>query len=149
MKTTRMLVLGGAAAGLLFVSGCSTTVKTAPGVYLGPLEFEGLKRSEYVILGDVTGNAQANRFLWFGKPSAIGVRGLGEGGEAKKMQSLLGRTVENAAVYDALAKSPEADFILPMIQTTEKSGFYPFSWSESATVKGKAIKIKADENIQR
>lgn len=180
MKMRGLLTAGTVLLAVL-LSGCSTTVKTAPSAAVGPFEFGGLARTDYVVVGTVSGSAQCRRFLGFGKPDQYGCRAsqknqLGSGqsrlrraapalwlvffplgiipmaatmhADAGKAKAIP-RTIEGAAAYDALTKCPGADLILPMMQTTERSGLRHIAWTESATVTGLAVRLKSDADLKR
>ena len=123
-------------------AGCAT-LKVAPPTGVG-LDLSAA-RSDYSVLATVEGTGKAYTIvgipLPFGAPVGSVFSGL----------SVPGLQVPNKAMgiatYDALGKVPDADTIMPLTTTLEKNGI-PFIFrTYSATVKGKAIKIKTDAEL--
>ncbi len=118
---------------------------------------EPLKRSDYVILGDVEGTAryEQGKFIigsksYDAKFNNFGVQGI-------KIPAYRDfDELEQAAIYDALSKIPEADFLISLrfektyvlTRTDTNLGLVASRRHESAEVikvRGKAIKIKTDK----
>jgi len=128
--------------------GCTITHSKAPeeGVY--SLHLQTLRRSEFSILDTVEGQGEVGKFLCLFR---TGDRKFGHVG-GSTVGGLFplppGRNAVAAATYDALEKVPDADYILPLTTTVTRSGLPFCFWTEKATVRGKAIKIKSDSESQ-
>lgn len=145
---------------ILLVSGCAGTMKIAP--YQGSISINDteMDRSEYVILQNVTGSAHSTYILaGIIENTEDGLRILGFGPSRKTallsaysgLMALMpgGQySVGNRAYYDALTQVPDADTVLPMTRTEEHWGLPPIIYGRSATVTGKAMKIKTDKELR-
>jgi len=148
--------------------GCVSLTKQTPGVGLGPIMFDELTRTQYVIMDTVEGTAEVKVYFWIlevpldkqagyiggyggaaqtggvlaGIISKIPIIGGGGGGAISSNKAYM------AATYNALGKVPEADAILPTSAQVEvKSILMGLVKIHKATVKGKAIRVKTDKEL--
>ena len=149
--------------------GCVSLNKQTPGVGLGPITFDELTRTQYVIMDTVEGTAEVKVYLWIfevpldkqvgsvgaymgaaaqtggvlsGIISKIPGIGGGAGGAISSNKAYM------AAVYNALGKVPEADAILPTSSSVEITNvLFGLVKTHKATVKGKAIRVKSDKEL--
>ncbi|OGP55989.1 MAG: hypothetical protein A2V67_08985 [Deltaproteobacteria bacterium RBG_13_61_14] len=147
--------------------GCVSLNKQAPGVGLGPIMFDELTRTQYVIMDTVEGTAEVKVYLWiFEVPldKQVGYIG-GYAGAAQTGGALAGiisripiiggaggaissNKAYLAATYNALGKVPEADAILPTSSQVEVTNvLMGLVKTHKATVKGKAIRVKTDKEL--
>jgi hypothetical protein len=164
LKTFSLLLL------LPFISSCTSSYQKAKvmsennrSMDYYNIQIESLKRSEYIILGDVEGFAnyendeiQINQNAYEYDTSSFLV---------DKYSSLTYKIplykeydeVEQAAIYDALSKIPEADFLVSLrFETKSNLVKKNLENSQQITIKkktvkvrGKAIKIKTDIELNK
>lgn len=132
-------------------SGCATT-KVAPAN--GIVQNLTAERNDYVVMSTVTGTAKAYKivgipFPWF-KPRAVvpGPRPV-SGAGILGVSGLMSEKVIGMATHDAIGKIPDADTIIPLTYTVEKNGFPIIYRIWTADVKGKAIRIKTDADLDK
>ncbi|MEE8143537.1 MAG: hypothetical protein V3T77_10595 [Planctomycetota bacterium] len=115
--------------GLALALGCQTTGAGASTPQVGPaasIPLQALTRDEYVVLDPAVGKA-----TYRSTSIAVAVAGA-----------------QNMALYDALSKIPEADFLLtPRFNWAWKESGKSFQ--VSATVRGKAVRIKTDQELSQ
>lgn len=132
-----------AVATLFGLIGCSTSVARMPAA-APVVNLEDIPRSHYKILSTVEGKGKRGRIFClsfgdkqFGFSSAQAGAAVGLGNLADR------RDASAAATYDAISKVPDADILMPLTSTWSRTGIACFN-SETATVRGKAIKILSD-----
>jgi hypothetical protein len=156
--SVKTVVAAIALASVLAITGCAAVTKSMPGVGLGPVTLESLDRDEYVVLDSTTGSCETVHFLcfnnrMFGRTEAgsvnIGIQAELAPFPLNILIQLMGGGTSDVggAVYNALTKVPEADAVIPLTMETETSGLKPIVWTTRARVKGKAIKIKSDSEL--
>jgi hypothetical protein len=125
--------------GSLVLGGCAGSMARKPN--LSPAV--SLKPMNYRILKTVEGTGEVTTILCLFKTGAsqFGYSSVG-GGSALGLSALVdARDAVAAATYEAISKVPEADMLLPLTTTAERSGLGCLFGTERATVRGKAIKI--------
>ena len=144
-KTLRrytLLICLAAASSLL--GGCQSLSRT-PGTWVGPLEFEPLKRGEYEILESVEGVGTVTTI--FGFAFASGAQGYVSAFDAPGLLSTGQPAALSKAVYNATSKVRDADIMLPLRSDISVTGIPFFLQTVRATVWGKAIRIKSDDEL--
>jgi anionic cell wall polymer biosynthesis LytR-Cps2A-Psr (LCP) family protein len=117
-----------------------------------------MEREEYVVLDTVTGTCDTVHFLFFFNNHMFSTDKTATVGPTLQAElvpfplNLLavlfaGVDDRGRATYNALQKVPEADTIVPLTVETKAAGLNPLFWTTSATVKGKAVKIKSDSEL--
>jgi hypothetical protein len=164
------------ATAALLCTACSTTAKvsTIPGMEMTTK----LKRSDYIVLGTATGQACAQEECFFGscnKTATVAGEELLDGrAQSENLRDvntqqldlgplafLLGtgnpgptgnEIAEKIALYKAIESIPDADAILsPRFdgETSENSiPFFSRTVKSCVTVKGKAVRVKSDEEMK-
>ena len=125
--------------GSLVLGGCAGSLARKPN--LSPSV--SLKPMNYKILETVEGTGEVTTILCLFKTGAtqFGYSSAG-GGSAIGLSALVNvKDAVAAATYDAISKVPEADMLLPLTTTAERSGLGCLFGTERATVRGKAIMI--------
>lgn len=156
--SVKTVAVGIALASVLAITGCAAVTKSVPGVGLGAVTLESLDRDEYVILDSTTGSCETVHFLcfnnrMFGRMEAgsvnIGIQAELVPFPLNILTQLMGAAPSDVggAVYQALTKVPEADAVIPLTMETDTSGLKPIVWTTRATVRGKAIRIKTDSEL--
>jgi len=170
MKRTMVVVLLSVLA--MSLTGCKTYHESANGLDLYGLQMEPLKRSEYKVLDNTTGESTVTRILFFkfGEGGATYSSGLAKHspvestyvgdssgfgsmsipvlgyvvGKLGEMLALSAPNSTQAALYKALENAPEADALLcPRVKT--EGLYFPILFGTStSTVKAKAVQIKKD-----
>ncbi len=135
-------------------AGCTTSVKSDPGVSISGLTLQTLERDEFEILDRVEGTGRTTTILGLitlpfnrqaGYVSTQGVLPIPPGPLATLTGSSRVYKAQRMALYNALAQVPEADVVLPTKATIEISSVIPFIIKvQTATVAGKAIRVKTD-----
>jgi hypothetical protein len=140
-------------------SGCTTTTKKHPGVGIGSLHMAALERNEYAIMDTVEGagktttvlgifkfplNRQTGYTLWAGGGEAPPPALSGGGFFARRTGV---NQASAMAFYNVLAQVPNADAVMPTISTVETTGIPFLIRTHTATVKGKAVRIKTDSEL--
>ena len=133
------------------LGGCSTAQKTAPHMGVGDLEVQAqIKRDDLVVLDAVEGTSTTT-IVAFGLVNVIdgdkyqicGIKFFEDKFTYWKDDQWWPEP-ENRAYYKALEKQSDADAV--MIKSFDRTqGGVPMLWeTHSATVRGKAMKLKAD-----
>jgi hypothetical protein len=131
---------------LLFLVGCTATVSRIPGTRPTWLDMR-LERADYSILATATGEASGERILlfpvglkrYFGSASGWSIATFGDG--------TIISTVKSNAIYEALKKVPDADFMIePRYEMSVED--YLFYAKVTIKVSGKAIKLKSDSELK-
>ena len=115
--------------GFVFATGCQTTGQGASAPQVAPpasIPVQALARNEYVVLDLAVGKATYE--------------------SATVVDALIG--AQSMALYNALSKTEDADLLL--------TPRYDWTWRQkgkrfevSATVRGKAVRIKTDQELQK
>lgn len=141
----------------ILAAGCATSSRESAGIGIGNMQLADLKRHEYQVLDTVEGQGKVTKVLGIGGPLfskqwgwtrqssgwAFGIQdGIFSGIKG-------GYRASASAMYNALGKIPNADAFYTMSKTLEYRGFKPFYWTYTAKVKGKAIRIKPDSELER
>jgi hypothetical protein len=156
--------------------GCSLTMMTkqAPGMHVSGLSLAELSRDQYVILDSVEGTGEVK--CWFKnfacKPKDVQLGHIGSyagggemesaaGGAAAGVKALVGAAglggaammasgdkAYKMALYSALVKAPDADFVLPTSSTVSVKGTFLHT-THTATVRGKSVRLKSDRELGR
>lgn len=134
MKKALLLTL--LVAALLF-TGCSmNTAKMEKSALNTTIQ---LDKSQYEIIGDVTGKAEITQILFF----VMGVKpNYGELSGTIRFGFQSYNTAEAMAIYDAIDNSQGADAIIAPKFKTQTTMFFPFYSKQTVEVTGKAIKLK-------
>ena len=135
--------------------GCMSTLTTSPHMGFNGMEWQPkMERSDYTVLDTVEGKSCLTSVL-FGIVQVI------DGDKWKilwipfyeeKYALVINSfpynlfvSMEDRAYYDALAKTPDADVVFVKSYTNTDAGV-PLIWtSKTASVRGKAIKLKTDK----
>ncbi len=141
----------------MLAAGCATSATKNAGIGIGNIHLADLKRHEYQILDTVEGEGKVTRILGFGPPMFSRQwgwtrQGSGTAGPLGKIpfNRLKGGSIASAsAMFNALTKIPNADAFYTMSKTLEYRGLKPFYWTYTAKVRGKAIRIKPDSELER
>lgn len=139
MKTMNKVLPLAVAA--MFALNCKTAQKTTNEIGVDVLKFERLKRSEYKIIGNVTGSSNTQTIL--------GIFQLG----VEKQASYVDATpdapekisaADRAAIYNALESAPDADAVI--LPRFERDIFaIPLLYRQvKVTVRAKAISLNSD-----
>lgn len=142
---------------------CAYKLRTAPGASIYGIDFEALTRDQYVIMERTKGDASFTHILFLKFPAGCkkGLRVMETGGPATPGGAMAvsfglftglltpGSREIDAATYDALLRTPDADAILPLRTNYTRKGLWPIFWTTEATVQGKAIRIKTDAELGR
>ena len=142
---------------VILAGGCTTSATQNTGVGIGNIHLADLKRHEYQILDTVEGEGKVTKILGFGPPFFSKQWGWTRQESESSWKSTGnpfsnlrgGATASSSAMYNALTKIPNADAFYTMSKTLEYRGFKPFYWTYTARVKGKAIRIKPDSELER
>jgi len=147
MKHLKAVCVAAVAVTLVAVlAGCSSTVRNAPGSGIDGLKAENLKCSgEMVILDTVEAKGELTKILGMPWPWFFGDQQYGYVSTGSISSFFVSRDAVAVATYNALSKVPEADTILPLTTTCSSNGFGMFYQHETATVKGKAVKVKGSK----
>lgn len=132
-----ILVLGMSLA----LSNCVSNNKQAPDLSVRPLE---LARANYSISGETSGQECAFMLFHVNWGSLFGWDS-GYIGKAPTMlapEFWLENTLLTRATFNALAKMPDANFVLSPKIDTETTTYFIFGKQQCVTVKAKAIVLK-------
>ncbi len=127
---------------LVFMQGCSAREAGMTGVnFDNRLQLEPLDRSDYRIKGEAKGSACVTSYSLFPLP----VWWNQTGGKAGELYGVNSRNIaQEAAYYEAIESSEEADAILvPRYRETSKS-VWPWYTRRCVTVRGKTISVLED-----
>ena len=139
---------------------CAYKLSTAPGAGISGIHFGALARDQYVIMERTKGDASFKHILFLRFPSGCkkGLRVMETGGFGGAMALPFGlftgllkpgsRDID-AAIYDALLRTPDADAILPLRTSYTREGLWPIVWKTESEVVGKGIRIKTDAELRR
>lgn len=168
-KSLRMMGLTAAVLGLaIFGTGCSSAFRNAPNTL--PVVSMNLDRTDYEVLGDVEETSEVTSYCGLvhiidndpSKMIIFGYRTFEDQYEEPLSNfwndtvGALGRFFSGGspverATYTALtaAEAQGADLIIPKRTQRSTRGFGIFYSVESATVKGKAVRLKADADVTK
>jgi len=134
------IAIAGLALAMLLLGGCAGSTAKKPGAYPGI----ALKTLEYDVLETVEGSGEVTTILCFIRlgDKKFGYSFFGGGVLGLSSSFLSSRDAAAAATYDAISKVPEADMMLPLTTTAEYSGLGCLFREETATVRGRAIRIR-------
>ena len=161
MRTAKMglLLLAGAA---FMTTGCAASLKSYPYTMMDThVHLKPLSRKDYKVLGAIEGTAHCSGIFGACIPdggdkdkhfngSLMSEFALAQA-RARKMSSPQGdgeelpmelSPVEQAALYNAMEKQPEADGIINLVITKGTMTNYVIFTEETVTVRATAIKIK-------
>ena len=131
----------------ILFGGCTLTVneKSFEKQELGKLHFGMLKRSEYVIIGEVEGTGSTETYFWFVDSDVFAPNRTYKAGV---IGSYAGSSdAEALAIFNAIEKVDADAIVAPRFETEIYSGPLGFYKRETVTVKGKALKIKTDSDL--
>ncbi len=153
----------------LLAAGCSTAKRSAPNAV--PVVNMNLDRKDYEVMGDVEETSEVTSYLNIvhivdndpQKMIIFGFRTFEDQYEEVPSQGIVadalawageifsGGSPTERANYTALtaAEAKGADIVVPKRVQRTMRGFSPFYTVETATVKGKALRLKEDSKIQR
>ncbi len=123
----------------LIIAGCGSTLQMDRG---SVQTIATLEPDQYEITGDITGEARVTMVFFFfpiGQKPQFGV--LNNPNAILPYYPTSGM-VESMAVYNALEKSQGADMIIAPRYEMNVTGFPPFYWKTTVSVKGKGLKLK-------
>jgi hypothetical protein len=132
-----------------FIGGCTVTVndKSFEKQQLGKLHFGMLKRSEYVIIGEIEGTASVETYFWFVGSDFFEPK---RNNKAGVIGSYAGSSrAEAMAIYNAIEKVDADAILAPRFESKLYTGPLGFYSSETVTVKGKALRIKTDLDLAK
>ncbi len=156
MKKKLALIAG------LFIGSCmfliSCKMRSAGMTAIKPpyeIEFEKLSRSDYEILGNVTGRGSVTSITLFPIPFGWKRANKDNGvymffGSLTGMRDMyINKRAESIANYNAIQSIPDADAIIFPRYHIERSYFLPWYEKSDFIVKAKAIRIKTDTDLTK
>jgi hypothetical protein len=153
LHVNRKAIVGAIIGLSMWTGGCSTSQKASPHMGFGKVEVQAqLKREDLVVLDPVEGQS-TNTTILFGllnivdgnKVEFLGIKFFEDKYTFLEDEDSLWVRPENRAYYKALEKQADADAILNKSWDRSISGI-PLLWeTRSATVRGKAVKLKSDK----
>jgi len=135
------------AAFLLVIQGCSTTISRMPENEFNGVDFERLKRNEYQILGNVTGESCSARYWAF--PILLPAMAIFDDNTGLDHPFQGTAAIAREAAYtNAVASAKEADALIAPKYEEEHFSVPPWYFRVCVKFTGKAIKVLTDQELK-